>query len=167
MVLYPIYDIVRMCMPNSHLFQHPQVYDKPPFLKKKVYEWPDFWNWNCPNVLTSMYMHIFFTQITVNPLFSHLHKAGVLVMRSFENLFTNHRGNERVYKFKEQYMNRSTFCEIKYMKRLFFFSKNRVYDSCWFQNTDSHTRIKITPAPPSHTITEDMKGYKIQRTVNG
>ena len=31
----------------------------------------------------------------------------------------NHRGYERVYKFKEQYMNRS-FCEIKYMNRLFF-----------------------------------------------
>ena len=32
----------------------------------------------------------------------------------------NYRGYERVYKFKEQYMNRSTFCEIKYMNRLFF-----------------------------------------------
>ena len=26
----------------------------------------------------------------------------------------------QVYKFKEQTMNRSTFCEIKYMNRLFF-----------------------------------------------
>ena len=35
----------------------------------------------------------------------------------------NHRGYtcKRVYKFKEHYMNRSTFCEIKYMDRLFFF----------------------------------------------
>ena len=35
----------------------------------------------------------------------------------------NHRGYKRVYKFKEQYMNRSTFCEIKYMNRLGFFQR--------------------------------------------
>ena len=35
----------------------------------------------------------------------------------------DHRGYERVYKFKEQYMNKLTFCEIKYVNRLFFFSK--------------------------------------------
>ena len=34
---------------------------------------------------------------------------------------------ERVYKFKDQYMNRSTFCEIKYMNRLGLF-KGCVYD---------------------------------------
>ena len=34
-----------------------------------------------------------------------------------------HRGYKRVYKFKENYMNRSTFCEIKYMNRLFFFQR--------------------------------------------
>ena len=33
----------------------------------------------------------------------------------------NHRGYKRVYKFKEHYMNMSTFCEIKYMNRLSFF----------------------------------------------
>ena len=63
----------------------------------------------------------------------------------------NHRGYERVYKFKEQYMNRSTFCEIKYMNRLGFF-KGCVYDWGWFQSTDMHTRAKITwvhPPPPS------------------
>ena len=27
----------------------------------------------------------------------------------------NHRGYKRVYKFKDQYMNRSTLCEIKYI----------------------------------------------------
>ena len=34
-----------------------------------------------------------------------------------------HRGNEKVYKFKEQCMNRSTFSEIKYMNRLGFFQR--------------------------------------------
>ena len=29
----------------------------------------------------------------------------------------NHRGYKRVYKFKEQHMNRSSFSEIKYMNR--------------------------------------------------
>ena len=35
----------------------------------------------------------------------------------------NHKGYERVYKFKEQYMNKSTFCDIKYMNRLCFFQR--------------------------------------------
>ena len=35
----------------------------------------------------------------------------------------NHRGYKRVYKLKEHYTNRSTFCEIKYMNRLFFFQR--------------------------------------------
>ena len=30
----PIYGIVRMCVPNSPLFQHCQVYDWPPFFNK-------------------------------------------------------------------------------------------------------------------------------------
>ena len=32
----------------------------------------------------------------------------------------NNRGYERVYKFKEQYMNVLTFCEINYMNKLGF-----------------------------------------------
>ena len=60
-------------------------------------------------------------------------------------------------------MNRSTFCEIKYMNRLDFI-KGQVYDWGWFQNTDSYTRTKITPITlHKHTITEDMKGvYKFK-----
>ena len=48
----------------------------------------------------------------------------------------NHRGYKRVYKFKEHNMERSTFCEIKYMNRLGFIFKGQVYDWGWFQNTD-------------------------------
>ena len=40
-------------------------------------------------------------------------------------------------------MNRSTFCEIKYINRQFF-CKGRVYDWGWFQNTDSLTHTKIS-----------------------
>ena len=115
----PLY-MTWMCVPNSHPFQRPQIYDKPPLKKKKkVYEWPEL------------------------PKFSD------------SDLVANYRGYERVYKFKEQYMNRSTFCEIKYLNRLFFF-KGRVYDWGWFQNTDSHTRKKIIPRSP-HTPPPSLK----------
>ena len=59
----------------------------------------------------------------------------------------NYRGYERAYKFKEQYMNRLTVCEIKYMNRLGFF-QSLVYDWGWFQSTDSHTHTNITRPPP-------------------
>ena len=45
-------------------------------------------------------------------------------------------------------MNRSTFCEIKYMNGLGLFFKDWVYDWGLFQNTGSHTRTKITPELP-------------------
>ena len=50
-------------------------------------------------------------------------------------------------------MNRSTFCEIKYMNRLGFI-KGWVYDWDWFQNcyTDSHTSTKITLSPPTLSL---------------
>ena len=38
-----------------------------------------------------------------------------------------------------------------------FFFKGRVYDWGWLQNTDLHTRTKITPVAPP--IAEDIKGY--------
>ena len=59
---YPIYDIVGMCMPNSPFFSAPRYMINPPFLKKKVYDCPDFWNWNGPNFLTPMYMHIYYPE---------------------------------------------------------------------------------------------------------
>ena len=56
-------------------------------------------------------MQIFFAQILVKPLFSH--KTGFLLTRVIC------KSNHRVYESKD-YMNRSTFCEIKYMNGLFF-----------------------------------------------
>ena len=58
-----IYDIVRICLPNRSLFQGPQVYDKPPVLKRKYMNSRDF--------MIPIYMHIFFAQILVKALFSH------------------------------------------------------------------------------------------------
>ena len=40
--LLPIYDIVRICVPNGPLFQRCQVYDCPPFFNKKYMTDPIF-----------------------------------------------------------------------------------------------------------------------------
>ena len=60
----PIYGIVRMCVPNSPLFQCCQVYDWPPFFNKKYMNGPIFLDSYVkgPIFLTSWYMHIFFAQ---------------------------------------------------------------------------------------------------------
>ena len=61
----PIYGIVRMCVPNSPLFQHCQVYDWPPFFNKKYMNGPIFLvsYVKGPIFLTSWYMHMFFIEI--------------------------------------------------------------------------------------------------------
>ena len=147
--VYPIYDIVRICVPNSPLFSGPRyMITPPPPFKKKVYEWHDFWNWNGPNFLTLMYMHIFLDQIPVKPLSSHLHKSGFLMTRVICKLFTNHRWYERVYTFKEQYM--------KYE----FSVKSSIWIGCFFSKAGYMIRIgfkiltctpepKLSPVPPS------------------
>ena len=63
----------------------------------------------------------------------------------------NHRGYKRVYKFKEQYMNKSTFCEIKYMNRLVFFSKAGYMIGVGFKILTRRPVSKFTrvPSPPS------------------
>ena len=60
----PIYGIVRMCVPNSPLFQRCQVYDWPPFFYKKYMNGPNFLDSYVkgPIFLTSWYMHIFLAQ---------------------------------------------------------------------------------------------------------
>ena len=75
--------IERMCVPNSPFFQRRQVYDKPPFLKRKYMNGPIFWCWylNGLNFLTPMSTHLCFVW------------KGILI--------------------QGQIMNKSTFCEIK------------------------------------------------------
>ena len=143
---------------HSPLFQQRQVYDKPPFLKESIwiprffsiflaFEWPSyFWHpCKCTYFSLRSRMH---AQILVKPLFHIYIKQVFSWWGSFVNLLTNHRGYERVYQFKNQYMNMSTFCEIKYMNLIGCFFKSQVYDWGWYQNTGSHTRTKITPPPP-------------------
>ena len=57
-----IYGIVRMCVPNSPLFQHCQVYDWPPFFDKKYMTDPIFLDWYMKGPTFSdipVYAHIF------------------------------------------------------------------------------------------------------------
>ena len=55
-------------------------------------------------------------------------------------------------------MNRSTFCEIKYMNRLVFFSKAGYMIRVGFKIL-THTLVPKLPPPHTHTITEDIKGH--------
>ena len=84
----PIYDIVRMCLLNSPLFQGCQVYDKPPFSEKKVCDWLSFssliYEWS--SFLTSL----------------HVWKYSYLCSGTIIVLFIYKRG---YIKIKEQYMN--------------------------------------------------------------
>ena len=62
----PIYGIVRMCVPNSPLFQHCQVYDWPPFFDKKYMTDPIFLDWYMKGPTFSdipVYAHIFHSEI--------------------------------------------------------------------------------------------------------
>ena len=61
---FPIYGIVRMCVPNGPLFQLCQVYDWPPFFNKKYMNDSIFLDSYVkgPIFLTSWYMHIIFAQ---------------------------------------------------------------------------------------------------------
>ena len=61
---FPIYGIIRMCVPNGLLFQRCQVNNWPPFFNKKYMTGPIFLDSHVkgPIFLTSWYMHIFFAQ---------------------------------------------------------------------------------------------------------
>ena len=82
---YPIYDRVWMCVPKSPLFPAPPgIWQTPFFKKRKVYKWPDFWNWNGPKYwLPHPYQN--YPEFAPSPppqTHTHTH---------------NYRGNERVY----------------------------------------------------------------------
>ena len=55
-------------------------------------------------------------------------------------------------------MNRSTFCEIKYMNRLFFFSKAGYMIGVGFKIL-THTPIPKLPELLPLPIAQDIKGY--------
>ena len=76
----------------------------------------------------------------------------------------NHRGYKRVYKFKEHYMNRSTFCEIKYMNRLFF-SKAGYRIGVGFRIL-TRTRVPKLPRVPPPPPPEFLKTFSLSVYVN-
>ena len=110
-----------MCVPNSPLFQHCQVYDWPPFFNKK-------------------YMNgaIFLDSYVKGPIFLHPGICTYFSLRDFSRLLillVLHEltdiclttSKKWVQKIKGQYMNRSTFWMIKYMNGSVFF-KGQVYE---------------------------------------
>ena len=59
----------------------------------------------------------------------------------------NHRGYKWVYKFKEHYMNMSTFCEIKCMNRLGFLKAGYMIGA-GFRRLTRTPVPKLPPVPP-------------------
>ena len=116
-----------MCVLNSPLFQHCQVYDWPPFFNKKYMNVPIFLD-SCvkgPIFLTSWYMHIFFAQ----RFFEATYPLGITWIDYDICVITS---TKWVQKIKGQYMNRSTFWMIKYMNGSVF-SKARYMNGVGFE----------------------------------
>ena len=116
-----------MCVPNSPLFQHCQVYDWPPFFQQKVYEWPDFsgFLYEKPHFSDiQVYAHFFFAQ--------RFFKAAYLLVLWIDCDICVITSKKWVQKIKGQYMNRSTFWMIKYMNGSVF-SKARYMNGVGFE----------------------------------
>ena len=130
-----------MCVPNSPLFQHCQVYDWPPFFKKKYMNGPFFLDSNVkgPIFLTSWYMHIFFAQ----RFFKAAYPLGITWTDCDICLTTSKKW---VQKIKGQYMNRSAFWMIEYMNGSVF-SKARYMNGVGFEIL-AHTPVPKLPHPP-------------------
>ena len=105
-----------MCVPNSPLFQRCQVYDKPPFSKKKINDWPSFssliYEWS--RFLTSLFenTHIF------AQIFSSETKIVIFICELCSQIAKRGIKSQRtVYEYV-------TFCSIKYMN-MSFLSKTK------------------------------------------
>ena len=116
-----------MCVSNSPLFQHCQVYDWTPFFNKKFMNGLIFLDSyvNGPIFLTSWYMHIFFAQ----RFFKATYPLGIIWIDCDICVITSKKW---VQKVKGQYMNRSTFWMIKYMNGSVF-SKARYMNGVGFK----------------------------------
>ena len=133
-----------MCVPNSPLFQHCQVYDWLPFFNKKNMNGPIFLDSfvKGPICLTSWYMHIFFSQIFFEAAYPLGIDCDICVTTS----------KKWIQKIKEQYMNRSTFWMIKYMNGSVF-SKARYMNGVGFEilarTPIPQVTLKLPPPPPT------------------
>ena len=115
-----------MCLPNSPLFQHCQVYDWPPFFNKKCMNGPIFLDSYVkgPNDAFLVYAHIFRSQ----------NFRGCLSSWYYMNWLWYLSNNQQklVQKINGQYMNRSTFWMFKYMNGSVF-SKARYMNGVGFE----------------------------------
>ena len=116
-----------MCVPNSPLFQHCQVYDWPPFFQQKVYGWPSFSGflmWKAP----------FFWHPGICTYFSLRDFSRLLILLVLHELtviFVQQPAKMGTKKIR-QYMNRSTFWMVKYMNGSIF-SKTRYMNGVGFE----------------------------------
>ena len=138
-----------MCMPNSPLFQHCQVYDWPPFFNKKYMNGPIFLDSyvKCPLFLTSWYMHIFFIQ----RFFEAAYPLGITWIDCDICVTTSKKWV--LQKIKEQYINRSAFWMIKYMNGSVF-SKARYMNGGGFEISRP-----CSPYPPSPPPRRNIKSF--------
>ena len=101
----PIYGIVRMCVPNSPLFQHCQVYDWPPFFSKKYMNGPIFLVSYVKGPIFSdilVYAHVFRSEIFRGCLSSWYYMNWLWYLWYLCN-------NQQKSGYKKKSKNRSTF----------------------------------------------------------
>ena len=101
----PIYGIVRMCVPNSPLFQHCQVYDWPPFFSKKYMNGPIFLVSYVKGPIFSdilVYAHVFCSEIFRGCLSSWYYMNWMWYLWYLCN-------NQQKSGYKKKSKNRSTF----------------------------------------------------------
>ena len=107
---YLLYDIVRMSSANSPLFQRCQVYDKPPFSKKKYMANPVFHH--C--YIKYRWSHFFIVLFENTYIFAQIFSSETLIVILICKL--------RLQTAKRVYKNQRTACE--YVNILF----NQVYE---------------------------------------
>ena len=152
-----------MCVPNSPLFQHCQVYDWPPFFNKKYMNGPIFLDSYVkgPIFLTSWYMHIFFAQ----RFFEAAYPLGITWIGCDICVITCKKW---VQKIKEQYMNRSTFWMIKYMNGSVF-SKARYMNGVGFEILARTPVPKLPlsyPPPPRPPPPPSPRKWRLRHNAN-
>ena len=136
-----------MCVPNSPLFQHCQVYDWPSFFStKSIWMAQFFWipYVKGPIFLTSWYMHIFFAQ----RFFEAAYPLGITWIDCDICVTTSKNGYKKNQRAVYEWVN---ILDDQVYECVCFF-KDQVYEWGRFWNTGSHTRTKITSKLPTPSL---------------
>ena len=141
-----------MCVPNSPLFQHCQVYDWPPFFNKKYMNGPIF--------LDSYVKGPFFWHPGICTYFSEAaYPLGITWIDCDICVITSKNGYKKI---KEQYMKRSTFWMIKYMNGSVF-SKARYMNGVGFEilARTPVPNLPLLPTPPPPPPTREFEPLRV------